>query len=125
MKNLFLLTLLIVTSSAIKAQCIRIYVSENVKGVEIPIEKGEFEVTINDTLKKKLTTDKSGYLTRISLERGKYNVKLESMEFKDAYMKDVVVEESKSSNIVIDVFRLSAAEEKEKLEKEKKKLEKK
>ncbi len=86
-----------------KAQCIRIYVSEKIKGIEIPIGRREFEVYVNDTLKKKLETDGSGYLTRLSLEKGKYNIKIASSEYACVPMNDVVVEESRSTDITIIV----------------------
>ncbi len=125
MKYLFFIGLFVIISGSGKAQCIRVFVSENSGGIEIPIENREFDVTINDSIKRTLTTDKSGYLTRISLEKGKYHVKLVSTEFKDAYMKDVIVEDGKSSNIVIDVFRLTQQEEQEKLRLQKEKAGKK
>ena len=103
MKNFFLVFCFLLLINLTKAQCIRIFVSETIKGVEIPIARREFEVYVNDTLKKKVQSDASGFLTRLSLERGKYDVKIKNPEYNCAPMNGVVVEESKSTEITMIV----------------------
>lgn len=114
MKQLFFIAFFVLAVFNIQAQCIRIYVAEKVKEVEIPIERREFEVTINDTMKLNLTSQSNGLLGRISLDRGTYKVKLTSEDYTDAILKDVVVEESKSNNLTIHVTSLTPAQIEEK-----------
>jgi hypothetical protein len=114
MKNFFIVTFLTITFGAAKAQCIRVYVSEKIKGIEIPIQRTEFEVYVNDTLKKKLSSDNSGFLTRLSLNKGKYNIKLVSAEYSMVKMDAVVVEDSKSTDITLVVVPANAADDKKK-----------
>jgi len=103
MKHLILIVFFAGCLSSTKAQCIRVYVSEKIKGIEIPIQRREFEVFVNDTLKRKLSSDNSGFLIRLSVNKGKYNIKLVSPDYADAFMSDVIVEESKSTDITINV----------------------
>lgn len=117
MRQLFLTTLFVLSVFCIKAQCIRIYVAEKVKEVEIPIERREFEITINDTMKLNLTSGNNGLLGRVSLERGTYKVKLTSDDYADAIVTDVVVEESRSNNLTVNVVALTAAQIEEKKKK--------
>ena len=114
MKINFPIVFFIVSISIGKAQCIRIYVAEKVKGVEIPIERREFDITINDTIKLKLTSGNSGLLGRIPLDRGTYKVKIQNPEFADAIVNDVVVEESRSNNLTINVLPATTVKEEEK-----------
>ncbi len=114
MRSLFVFAFIMLSTFIYKAQCIRIYVAEKVKEVEIPIERREFEVTINDTMKLNLTSQSNGLLGRISLDRGTYKVKLTSEDYTDAILKDVVVEESKSNNLTIHVTSLTPAQIEEK-----------
>lgn len=97
-----------------KAQCMFIYASEKIKGVEIPIERVEFEVTINDTLKKKCTSKNDGSLGRINVDRGTYKVKITTDEFSDGISEEVTVNESRTTNIIINVVRLTPAQVEEK-----------
>jgi len=117
MRQVFLTTLFVLSAFCFKAQCIRIYVAEKVKEVEIPIERREFEVTINDTMKLNLTSQSNGLLGRISLDRGTYKVKLTSEDYTDAILTDVVVEESRSNNLTIHVTSLTPAQVEEKKKK--------
>ena len=103
MKHIFLICFLTLSVYSANAQCIRIYVSQKIKEVEIPIERREFEVTINDTMKLNLTSGNNGLLGRISLDKGTYKVMIKNPEFGDAIMNDVVVEESHSNNLTINV----------------------
>ena len=122
MKNFILISIFILSTSLGKAQCIRIYVAEKVKEVEIPIERRKFEITINDTMRLNLTSGTNGLLGRVSLPSGKYNVKLTSPDYADAIMNDVVVEESKSTNITMNVVAATApvkVEEKQPADKKK------
>jgi hypothetical protein len=114
MKQLFLITFFAFSVFSTKAQCIRIYVAQKVKGVEIPIERREFEITINDTMKLNLTSTSDGLLGRVSLDKGIYKVKLQSEEYADATVSDVVVEESRSNNLTVNVVPLTAAQIEEK-----------
>ncbi|MEI8137506.1 MAG: hypothetical protein WCH21_09315 [Bacteroidota bacterium] len=103
MKHLFLICFFALSVYCSNAQCIRIYVSQKIKEVEIPVERREFEVTINDTMKLNLTSGNNGLLGRISLDRGTYKVVIKNPEYVDAIMNDVVVEESRSNNLTINV----------------------
>lgn len=114
MKHLILVSFLMLSVLVTKAQCIRIYVAEKVKEVEIPIERREFEVTINDTMKLNLTSQSNGLLGRISLDKGTYKVKLTSEDYTDAILQDVVVEESRSNNLTMHVVSLTPAQIEEK-----------
>ncbi len=113
MKQLFLMASVVFFYNA-KAQCIRIYVAEKVKEVEIPIERREFDIIINDTMKYHLTSVNNGLLGRIALDKGVYKVKLSNPEYADAIVTDVVVEESRSNNLTINVVPLTAAQIEEK-----------
>jgi hypothetical protein len=69
-----------------------------------------------------LTSGNNGLLGRVSLPSGKYNVKLTSPDYADAIMNDVVVEESKSTNITMNVVAATApvkVEEKQPADKKK------
>ncbi|MBA2612710.1 MAG: hypothetical protein H0U95_12100 [Bacteroidetes bacterium] len=114
MKHLLALSFFIIYAYSIKAQCIRIYVAEKIKEVEIPIERRDFEITINDTMKLNLTSGNNGLLGRIALDKGTYKVMIQNPEFADAVIKDVVVEESRSNNLTINVVPLTAAQIEEK-----------
>jgi hypothetical protein len=114
MKTFFLLLLLNLLFGLSKAQCVFIYASEKIKGVEIPLERMEFEVLINDTLKKKATSRNDGSLGRISLEKGIYTIKLSHPEFKPAVQQNVVVNESRTTNVIINLVRSGAANTEEK-----------
>ena len=114
MKQLFLIGSLVFLFYTGKSQCIRIYVAEKVKEIEIPVERREFEVTVNDTMKWNLTSVNNGLLGRIALEKGTYKVKLTNPEYADAIINDVVVEESRSNNLTINVVPLTAAQIEEK-----------
>lgn len=108
MKQLFFLCFFTFFSYNIKSQCIRIYVAEKVKEVEIPVERHDFEVTINDTMKLNLSSGNNGLLGRISLDKGTYKVVIKNPEYAEAIMKDVIVEESRSNNLTIIVVPISA-----------------
>jgi hypothetical protein len=126
MKNFILISIFTLSVFLGKAQCIRIYVAEKIKEVEIPVERRKFEITINDTMKLNLTSGNNGLLGRVSLPSGKYNVKLTSPDYADALMNDVVVEESRSTNITMIVATPTAPVKiEEKQPADKKKLEKK
>lgn len=114
MKSLIFISLFIIASGFAKGQCIFVYASEKVKGVEIPIERVEFEITVNDTIKKKYTSKNDGSLGRISLERGKYKVRVVTEEFTEGVADDVVVNESRTTNLIVNMVRLSPAQIEEK-----------
>jgi hypothetical protein len=115
MKNRFFkFALCILLPAGVKSQCIFIYASEKIKGAEIPIERREFEVVINDTLKKKVVSHNDGSLGRMSLEPGTYKIKISNPEYQDATQENVVVKESKTTNVVINLVRPSALKEEEK-----------
>lgn len=114
MKQQFLIAFFALSLFSTKAQCIRIYVAQKVQGVEIPIERREFEITINDTMKLNLTSTNDGLLGRVSLDKGTYKVKLQSDDYADAILTDVVVEESRSNNLTVNVVPLTAAQIEEK-----------
>ncbi|MEO6303908.1 MAG: hypothetical protein ABIP51_12125 [Bacteroidia bacterium] len=114
MKNLILICFFAVSVYTGKAQCIRIYVAEKIKEVEIPVERREFEITINDTIKLNLTSTNDGLLGRVSLDKGTYKVKLTNPEYADAIVANVIVEESRSNNLTVNVVPLTAAQIEEK-----------
>jgi hypothetical protein len=94
-----------------------IYASEKIKGVEIPITRVEFDVVINDTIKKKLTSAGDGSLGRISLPQGLYNVKIMNPEYKDGIKNNVIVRESRTSDVIINLLKSGTATEEDKLKK--------
>jgi hypothetical protein len=103
MKNFILLSIFTLSFNLGKAQCIRIYVAEKIKEAEIPVERRKFEVTINDTMKLNLTSGNNGLLGRIPLDKGTYKVVLKNPEYADAIVNDVIVEESRSNNLTVNV----------------------
>ena len=119
MKSTVFIFLFILLLNFAKAQSIFIYASEKIKGVEIPIERVDFEVTVNDSIKKKYTSINDGSLGRISIPKGIYKVKLTTEEFADGITEDVIVNESKTTSLIINLVRLTPAqiEEKKKLNK--------
>lgn len=117
MKKAFLVFLFISGFSFCKAQCIFIYASEKIKGVEIPITRVEFDVVINDTIKKHLTSAGDGSLGRISLPQGLYTVKIQNPEYQDGIKTNVIVRESRSSDVIINLTKAGAAKEEDKLKK--------
>ncbi|MBA3662781.1 MAG: hypothetical protein H0W61_01045 [Bacteroidetes bacterium] len=105
MKRLFLSLLLISASTYVKSQSVIIYVTEKIKSAEIPVVRTDFEVAINDSIKKKLTSQNDGSLPRISLEKGKYKIMVSGNEFMDAVEKDVVVNESRTTELTVFINR--------------------
>lgn len=117
MKKAFLFFLFVAGLSVGKAQCIYIYASEKIKGVEIPITRTEFDVVINDTIKKHLTSSGDGSLGRISLPQGLYTVKIMNPEYQDGIRTNVIVRESRTSDVIINLNKASAVKEEDKLKK--------
>src|SRR5690242_17150308 len=103
MKKALLLLAFVAFSKAVKSQCIFIYPSEKIKGVEIPIERTEFDIYVNDTLKKHATSFNDGSLGRVALEPGRYTVKIKNPEYQDGIKTEVIVHESKTTNVIIDL----------------------
>ena len=121
MKFLFFKSILFLSFfNFIKAQSIFIYASEKIKGVEIPVERTEFKIWVNDTLKKTGTSENDGSLGRISLEKGTYKLKITNEEYADAVNDAVVVNESKTTKVIINLSRLSATQIEEKKKAQKK-----
>ena len=114
MKRLIFILFVLVNCKAAKAQCIWIYVSEKVKGAEIPIERTEFDVVVNDTLKRHMTSKNDGSLGKIYLEKGKYKVKVSNPEYIDAIETEVVVNESRTTNLTVNLVKAAAIKEEEK-----------
>ncbi|MCE3260729.1 MAG: hypothetical protein K0S12_2370 [Bacteroidetes bacterium] len=114
MKQVILFLFLFGFAHTGKSQCIFIYAAEKIKGAEIPIVRTEFEVTINDSLKKKVSSLNDGSLGRISLEKGTYRVKISSSEFTDGFQENVIVNESKSTDVVINLTRRGPGQTEEK-----------
>lgn len=107
MKQLFCFAFLISTSAVLKSQSIVIYATEKIKGAEIPIVRTDFEVVINDSIKKKSTSRNDGSLPRIAVAKGKYKVLLAGDEFNETIEKDVVVNEFRTTELTIFVNRKS------------------
>jgi hypothetical protein len=105
MKKLLLLAVFISLHKAAKSQCIFIYASEKIKGVEIPLERQEFDVVISDTIKKHATSFADGSLGRMALPPGTYTVRLHNPEYQDATKTEVIVKESHTTNVIIDLYR--------------------
>ncbi|MBI2720831.1 MAG: hypothetical protein HYX39_01520 [Bacteroidetes bacterium] len=103
MKQLFLYLFFI--TGVLKSQCIFIYAAEKIKTAEIPLTKTDFTVTINDTLKLVRSSDNDGSLGRISVEKGKYNIKIKSAGFSDGFQNEVVVNESRTTDVTIILTR--------------------
>lgn len=103
-----------------KSQSVFLYANEKVNGIEIPIERVDFDVTINDTILKKFVSKNDGSLGRISLEKGKYKLKLMSEEFSDTVLDCVIVNESKTTSINALMNRLNAQQLEEKKKNKKK-----
>jgi hypothetical protein len=114
MKQVILGLCLAALAASARSQCIFIYAAEKIKGAEIPIVRTEFEVTINDSLKKKVSSLNDGSLGRISLEKGIYKIKISSSEFADGFQENVIVNASKSTDVVINLRRRGPAETEEK-----------
>ncbi|MCE3226202.1 MAG: hypothetical protein K0S32_753 [Bacteroidetes bacterium] len=114
MRTLILSVLFISLCGVAKSQCIFIYAAEKIKGAEIPIERTEFHVVINDTMKRTISSHNDGSLGRISLEKGKYKVKISSEEFADGISEEVIVKESRSTDVIIPLVRLTPAQIEEK-----------
>jgi hypothetical protein len=115
MKKLIITTLFLVAISYNgKSQSIYVYASEKIKGAEIPIERVDFEVIVNDSIKKKFTSQNDGSLGRISVPKGKYKVKLTTEEFADGINEEVIVNEFKTTSLVVNLLRLTPAQIEEK-----------
>lgn len=114
----FLLTLALWSGSQLMhAQSIIIYAAEKIKTAEAPVPRTEFEVTVNDTLKVKKTSDHDGSLGRISLPPGKYKIKISNPEYSDGFEKEVIVNESKTTEVSVFVLPLTEAQQEEKKKK--------
>jgi len=119
MKSITVSFIFIILLNFAKAQSIYVYASEKIKGVEIPLERIDFEVTVNDSIKKKFTSQNDGSLGRISIPKGKYKVKVTTEEFEDGINEEVIVNDFKTTSLIINLVRLTPAqiEEKKKLNK--------
>lgn len=120
MKSLLTFIVLVLLFTTVNAQCAFVYVSEKVNGVDIPLERIECEITINDSIVKKKDTQNDGSLGRFSLERGNHHLKVISEEFKDSEVIEFVVNESRTTNVNVVLVRLTPVQ----LEEKKKKLKK-
>ena len=114
MKKALLLLVFLAFSKAVKSQCIFIYAAEKIKGVEIPIERREFDVFINDSIKKHVTSFADGSLGRMGLNPGIYKVKISNPEYQDGMKAEVIVKESKSTDVVIDMYKVGVKVEEKK-----------
>jgi len=117
MKPLFFFTLFLLGACFSKAQCIFVYVNEKVKGVEIPIVSEEFKIYVNDTLKATRMSKSDGCLGRIPLEKGTYKVKIVSPGFSEGSKADVVVNESRTTDVEMLLTKQAAVKEEEKKKK--------
>jgi LytS/YehU family sensor histidine kinase len=82
-----------------RSQCIFIYVNEKVKGVEIPIVNEEFQIIVNDSIKHTRRSKSDGSLGRIVLEKGTYKVKIVNPDFSEGNKADVIVNESRTTDV--------------------------
>lgn len=114
MKKVITLVFIILISLAGKSQSIYVYASEKIKGAEIPIERVDFEVIVNDSIKKKFTSQNDGSLGRISVPKGKYKVKVTTEEFADGINEEVIVNDFKTTSLVVNLVRLTPAQIEEK-----------
>ena len=106
MKKVLILLAFLAFNKAMNSQCIFIYASEKIKGVEIPIERREFDVVISDTIKKHATSFGDGSLGRMALPPGKYTIKLSNPEYQDAIKTEVIVRESHGTDVIIDLYKV-------------------
>jgi hypothetical protein len=120
LKTLVKSTLLIAFVGSLKAQSAFVYINEKVNGIDIPIERVECEITINDSIVKKKTSQNDGSIGRFSLEKGKHRIKASSEEFQDSPVIEFIVNESKTTTLSIVLIRLTPTQ----LEEKKKKLKK-
>lgn len=120
MKRLFTSIVLIVSVSFVKAQSAFVYINEKVNGIDIPLERVECEITINDSIVRKKTSQNDGSIGRFSLEKGKHHLKATSEEFQDSPVIEFIVNESKTTTVNVVLIRLSPTQ----LEEKKKKLKK-
>lgn len=114
MKPVFLFALFLVGAYAARSQCIFVYVNEKVKGVEIPIVNEEFQIIINDSIKHMLRSKSDGSLGRIALEKGTYKVKILNPDFSEGNKPEVIVNESRTTDVEMLLTRRSAVGEEEK-----------
>ncbi|MBK9283264.1 MAG: hypothetical protein IPM51_02995 [Sphingobacteriaceae bacterium] len=117
MKKLIIFSILFLFYKSSKAQCIFVYASQRIKGVEIPIERTEFDIVINDTIKKHATSANDGSLGRISLPQGIYEVKISNPEFNIGIKKNVIVRESRTTDVIINLTMAGTVKEEDKLKK--------
>lgn len=112
MKKLFTLAFLLFLVSKGKSQSIWVYAAEKIKGVEIPVQWEEFEIIVNDSIKKKFTAQTDGSLGRISLENGKYKVKLISLNFayEDAVKEEVIIKDYRTTDVIFTLSKLTPAQ---------------
>ncbi|MGZ3899689.1 MAG: hypothetical protein ACXVNM_07560 [Bacteroidia bacterium] len=105
MKHLFFTVVFVGGFGLLKSQSIIIYATEKIKGAEIPVIRKDFEVVINDSIKKKGTSRNDGSLPRIAVTKGKYKIMIAGDEFNEAIEKDVVVNEFRTTELTIFVNR--------------------
>lgn len=110
MKHLLLSFLVILSVATLRSQSIIVYVTEKIKGAEIPVGRTEFDVTINDTLKLKRVSDNDGSLARIASQNGTFKVAVSNPEYTTGIEKEVVVKDYRTTEVSIYVTKLSAAE---------------
>lgn len=116
MKNFLITSAFILAAFSFKAQSIWVYAAEKVKGVEIPVQWEEFEVTINDSIKRKFTAQNDGSLGRFSLDNGKYKVTIKSLNFvyADVTRDDVIIKDFRTTDVVFTLMKLTPAQIEEK-----------
>lgn len=118
MKSLFTLIFLMIFVCFVKSQSAFVYINEKVNGIDIPIERVDCEIIVNDTVVKKKTSQNDGSIGRFSLEKGKHHLKVKSEEFEDSANIEFNVNESKTTTVNVVLVRLTPAQ----LEEKKKKI---
>lgn len=105
MYKLGFLAVFMLFAGVTKSQSIIVYVTEKIKGAEIPVIRTDFEIYVNDTLRKKATSQADGSLPRIALYNGKHQLTLKSEEFNDASEKDVLIKDYRTTEVTVFVTR--------------------
>jgi hypothetical protein len=107
MKNFSLVLLMMLSFGVARSQSIIVYVTEKIKGAEIPVIRTDFDVVVNDSLKKKGTSQADGSLPRIGLYNGTHKITLKSDEFNDVTENDILIKDFRTTEVTVYVSRKS------------------
>lgn len=107
MKKQVLFVLLLSSAVFVKGQSIIVYATERIKTAEVPVIRTEFNVLLDDSVKKKLTTQADGSLPRIHADNGSHKIVLSSEEYNTVTETNVVVKDFRTTEITIYLSRKS------------------